>query len=351
MVNNSIITRFESAQLIFCDKVNNKSKTLQIASQHLKHLMEYAILRGLSRQEMLDVIPHSFGYITDEMTTVSPEEFYAVLVVIEERLKEELTGIRSGRYLNLNALGLIYKISLQATTIEEAFFYLKNYLNATFPIVTIDTVIEDSTVTLFADVNTERDVLNRIILENLLTIMAREIKMMAGEKTKIKLFSPHYNNVYPGSWASDDRFGLRFEKTILHSELKDQSRFHLDLLIPRYLQLIENFGSDESFLSKVRIAVLNLACPELPNLKLVAEAFNITPRTLQRRLQAENTTFRDLMDDLKRQISNMLLLHNRFSVTDISFVLGYSEQAAFIHSFNKWYGTSPQKYRDEVQYR
>lgn len=329
--------------------MNRNPSARKIASHHLKHMMEYAILRGISHQEMLNVVRHSYAYICDETTAVDPGEFYAVLEVIDECLKDDLIGIRSGRYLNLKALGLIYKISLQATSIEEAFFYLKNYLDATFPMVLTDIVFVDSTVSLNISIESSSERLNRIIIENLLTVMAREITMMAGESTEIQIYSPFYTEQYPDSWYRGKQFGLSFGDTILQASLKDKSRLHLDILIPEYLKLIEALKSDDSFLSKVRIAALNLAGPELPQLKMVADSFSITPRTMQRRLREENSTFRDVIDDLKRQISDMLLLHDRFSVADISFVLGYSEPAAYIHSFNKWHGISPQKFRETLQ--
>lgn len=328
--------------------MNRNPSGRKVASHHLKHMMEYAILRGISHQEMLNVVRLSYAYICDETTAVDLGEFYAVLEVIDESLKDDLIGIRSGRYLNLKTLGLIYKISLQATSIEEAFFYLKNYLDATFPMVVTDTVFVDSTVSLNISIESSSERLNRIILENLLTVMAREITMMAGESTEIQMYSPFYTEKYPNSWYQGKQFGLSFGDTILQASLKDKSRLHLDILIPEYLKLIEALKSDDSFMSKVRIAALNLAGPELPQLKMVADSFSITPRTMQRRLREENSTFRDVIDDLKRQISDMLLLHDRFSVADISFALGYSEPAAYIHSFNKWHGISPQKFRETL---
>jgi len=40
------------------------------------------------------------------------------------------------------------------------------------------------------------------------------------------------------------------------------------------------------------------------------------------------------------------MLHDRFTITDIASVLGYSEPVAIIHSFKKWHGHPPQKMRD-----
>lgn len=111
--------------------------------------------------------------------------------------------------------------------------------------------------------------------------------------------------------------------------------------------LIERMKPDRSFADKVRVAALNLARPTLPDLKMVASGFNLNERTFQRRLMVEGITYRQIMDDLKQEISGLLLRHDRFSVTDIASVLGYSEPAAFIRSFRKWHGESPLRMRKE----
>jgi len=203
------------------------SSKARIASTHLKHIMEYAVIRGVSKRQMLAALPYSSDHIYSESAIVTPDEFYTVLQVIDKQLKDDLAGIRCGRFLNMRALGF---------------------------------------------------------------------------------------------------------------------------LIPEYLKLAESLKADSSFSSRVKIAALNLAGPELPDLKTVADSFNITTRTLQRRLQSENNSFRGLLDEMKRRISDMLLQHNRYSVADISFVLGYSEPSAFIHSFKKWHGIPPKKFRESFGY-
>ena len=95
-------------------------------------------------------------------------------------------------------------------------------------------------------------------------------------------------------------------------------------------------------------AMLQLAQPALPGLDMVADTFNLTSRTLQRRLVQEGTSFRQIAEGLKRQVCHLLLLHDRYSVADISLLLGYSDAAAFIHSFKKWYGATPAKLRKQT---
>ncbi len=307
--------------------------------------MEYARWKGISSSEMIQVMQNPPKDFLEETSVVNEEDFYAVLDLAEQNLKDDLLGIYLGKFLNLNALGLIYRISLQAPTVEEALHYLQTYLNTTFPIIEIKTIINESLATIQLAIQNKQITLNRIILEYALTVMSRELSMMTAEQAQIRLYSPFYGTTYPKPWSQGLDFSLDFTPTILKAELQDRSRLQLDILIPEYLKLLEGLKDVQSFSNKVKIASLNMARPELPDLETIADAFHLTPRTLQRRLGEENATFRQIIDDLKRQISALLIRHNRFSVSDISYVLGYSEPAAFIHSFKKWYGDSPKRVR------
>lgn len=307
--------------------------------------MEYARWKGISSSEMIQVMQNPPKDFLEETSVVNEEDFYAVLDLAEQNLKDDLLGIYLGKFLNLNALGLIYRISLQATTVEEALHYLQTYLNTTFPIIEIKTIINESLATIQLAIQNKQITLNRIILEYALTVMSRELSMMTAEQAQIRLYSPFYGTTYPKPWSQGLDFSLDFTPTILKAALQDRSRLQLDILIPEYLKLLEGLKDVQSFSNKVKIASLNMARPELPDLETIADAFHLTPRTLQRRLGEENATFRQIIDDLKRQISALLIRHNRFSVSDISYVLGYSEPAAFIHSFKKWYGDSPKRVR------
>ncbi|WP_337041719.1 AraC family transcriptional regulator [Emticicia sp. 17c] len=321
---------------------------MKILALHLQHVLEYAQMRGIARQElvgMMETPPQDFSGPTE---TVTITDFYIVIDEIDRQLQEERLGIRLGNFLNLGALGLIYQISLQATTIEEALHYLQIYINATFPAVDLRTSVTELSAEIVLTITNEQLSANRIILENLLTVIGREISLMSARELSIIKTSPFCSENYPDDWRNTENYSVSFTPTILKATLQDRSRQQLDVLIPEYLKLIESLKADMTFANRVKIASLHLAKPELPNLETVADVFHLTPRTFQRRLVNENITFRQIIDDLRKQISDLLIRHNRFSVSDIAYVLGYSEPAAFIHSFKKWFGEAPERLRQRT---
>ncbi len=83
-----------------------------------------------------------------------------------------------------------------------------------------------------------------------------------------------------------------------------------------------------------------------PLLDAVAAGLAISPRHLQNKLRDEGTSYRALLDGLRREAAVEYLRRGQMPIVDVAFILGFSEQSAFNHAFKRWTGTSPQQYRE-----
>jgi AraC-like DNA-binding protein len=77
----------------------------------------------------------------------------------------------------------------------------------------------------------------------------------------------------------------------------------------------------------------------------VAASLAMSRRTLTRRLGEEGTSFRAVLDDVRRELALALLQDASLSVADVAFFLQYSEPAAFHRSFRRWTDLTPHEYR------
>lgn len=88
---------------------------------------------------------------------------------------------------------------------------------------------------------------------------------------------------------------------------------------------------------------------EFPEFADVAAQFNMSEPTLRRRLQQEGTSYRTIVENIRRDLAVQKLLRGRHSVNAISEMLGYSETRAFTRAFREWTGLSPVKYRESFR--
>lgn len=97
------------------------------------------------------------------------------------------------------------------------------------------------------------------------------------------------------------------------------------------------------------VQVARLVTEELqggaPSLAQIARRMAMSPRTLQRRLELEETTFADVLDQTRRHIAQAYMKDRGLALTEIAYLLGFSEPSAFTRAFQRWYGTAPSQYR------
>jgi len=79
----------------------------------------------------------------------------------------------------------------------------------------------------------------------------------------------------------------------------------------------------------------------------IAKQIGIDRSTLARQLKNKNTSYSTLLAEV-RQEAALRLLMQRCSVNEVAAELAYSEPSAFQHAFQRWYGTSPKRYRELV---
>jgi len=135
-----------------------------------------------------------------------------------------------------------------------------------------------------------------------------------------------------------------------------------DLLIPMKAFNPETFGllqshmenqlrrmsSEESVADRVKTVLLSTIQYQFPDMETVASKLCLSPRTLQRHLSHENTSFKNILQETKFELARQLLKQNNLTISEISFTLGYSDLGNFSRSFKKVNGKSPQEYRNSL---
>lgn len=83
-------------------------------------------------------------------------------------------------------------------------------------------------------------------------------------------------------------------------------------------------------------------------LENMADKLELTPRTIQRKLAKEETSFKKLVEEVRRNLSLEYLTETRLPVGEIAHRLGYRDSAGFSHAFTRWVGKSPTDFRSQV---
>lgn len=79
--------------------------------------------------------------------------------------------------------------------------------------------------------------------------------------------------------------------------------------------------------------------------KRVAEKLHLSPRNLQLKLAAKETSYQDILLSTRQRLALSYLNQSKFAITEIAFLLGYADSSNFTRAFRHWHGVSPTDYR------
>lgn len=96
---------------------------------------------------------------------------------------------------------------------------------------------------------------------------------------------------------------------------------------------------------KVRAELIARLPAGEPSRAEIAAALHLSEKTLQRRLREEDTSYQQLLDDIRRDLATQFLDDSRLSVCEITFRLGFSDQSSFTRAFRRWTGRAPGEFR------
>ncbi|MDQ3262165.1 MAG: AraC family transcriptional regulator [Myxococcota bacterium] len=110
-------------------------------------------------------------------------------------------------------------------------------------------------------------------------------------------------------------------------------------ILKRHAQeMLARLPPDDDLVAEVRHTLLR-STP--PTLSAPGRVLGIGPRTLQRRLRAAGRSLRELHDEVRCEQAVTYLADPRRSVSEVAFLLGFSEVSSFHRAFRRWTGRSP----------
>jgi AraC-like DNA-binding protein len=85
-----------------------------------------------------------------------------------------------------------------------------------------------------------------------------------------------------------------------------------------------------------------------PSIEAIAEKIGMHPRALRRKLEIEETSYRDLLAEVRMRLAIEYLRKTEMTNEEIASRLGYSDASNFRHAFTRWTGKSPSEFRVAV---
>jgi AraC-like DNA-binding protein len=159
--------------------------------------------------------------------------------------------------------------------------------------------------------------------------------------------------VHPEAYREALRAPIRFNADIgiLHFD-KDAMRAPLphgtpdiakatDRIAEQYIESLD----PHKVVSQVRRLLIDLLPSGKVDQEIVSSRLNRSTSTLQRQLQGEGMSYREVLESTQRSLAETYLRDKKYSHAQIAYLLGFSEQSNFSRAFKRWTSMSPRQYQ------
>ncbi|MCX7708525.1 MAG: AraC family transcriptional regulator [Clostridia bacterium] len=138
---------------------------------------------------------------------------------------------------------------------------------------------------------------------------------------------------------------LVFDKELLKLPVIEPNRQLLVLFENIARELLDKIENNETYSRKVHTIILKEMKGEAPSVDMVAKTMAVSVRSLQGYLKREGTSYTKLINEARKDLALHYLKSKNASISEIAYVLGFSEISAFNRAFKKWTNRTPGEFR------
>ena len=104
----------------------------------------------------------------------------------------------------------------------------------------------------------------------------------------------------------------------------------------------------EPLIDQVRMAIRSRLPEGWPSLECIGEDLRLSPASIRRELARVGLTYKGLVQTMRRELAFVYLRQHHLPLSEIAFLLGYSELSAFSRAVRRWTGKSPRAVRSRL---
>jgi AraC-like DNA-binding protein/HAMP domain-containing protein len=268
-----------------------------------------------------------------------------------ERIKDPCWGLAAGevwRPTDFHALGCAF---LASRTLESALIRLERFYRIVIQDVALQVTADQDHYSITyappspdADIPPLQDTRWSVILR-----MCREAYGPDLPLHEVQLTHPWQACGYEQYFGcpvryESDRSGLTFPLEAMRRPLRAMNQ-EMARASDRILSDFDRCLADTSIRGRVRRAVLDALPSGKPSATSVAKGLALAPRTLQRKLQEEGTTFQEVSDTVRKELAQQYVQSGEYDLGAVTYLTGFATLSAFSRAYKGWTGRTPSEDR------
>ena len=307
------------------------------------------------RQAIRD-LGHDPSALIDETVPMNEFEFYQLCNKIASTIDDPTLALRYGSALHLGTHGVLGNALTSCRTLRQAAEFLVRHNPVSTMEARIHFAFDHDNAILSLTTGIELPAAPNFMPEVFFMAAVNGISEMVG----MELAGCHVEfafeptmpeEIYAQFIGVPVRFGESGNRFIgprdaVNLPLSAAGNEVADIYVRQCSKILIERSRAANCAAQVRRILLN-ANNKITSEHAVAERLKMSARTLRRRLSEEKTSFREIFDEIRKDMAMAYLRETRLPIAEIGLLLGFDDVANFRRAFRRWNGSSPQFYRKQ----
>jgi len=264
-------------------------------------------------------------------------------------------GLRCGPRYHLSFYGMLGLAAMTSDNLAEAYRVIFKYLPMTWTYMFWSLHTEDGQAVIELEPHHDIESCRPYMLERSLaagytigcdalgfTLPLVEVNVDLPEPAHAQLYRDTFNCPVNFDAPCND---FRFDESYLSTPLLQTESESARIFSAQCEQICANLVDQGSFSEVIRQHLLQLP-NQISSLEKIAERLHMTPRTIQRKLAAEKTSYLELVENVRHNLAAEYLKTTGLTMEEIAVRLGYADAPSFSHAFKRWTGMAPGSMRE-----
>jgi AraC-like DNA-binding protein len=324
--------------------------TALLRSASLTHFAEVAAECGLDARALVAEVGLPPRCLQDPDLKIPASKVGHLLELAAERAKEPAFALRMAESRRLSNLGPLALLVRDEPTLRSALEALMRHIHVHNEALAVEVEPSSNLVVIRQHLLGEGGQPLRQASELALGVMFRVLAVFMGAGWRPRLVC--FTHKAPASLAMHRRifgdaveFGHEFNGIVCNAADLDRPNPGADPVMARYAQRLlgSTLGANAKLSDRVRQLIVLLLPRGLCRIEVVAQHLGVDRRTVARRLAAENTSFSELVNALRRDLVARYLADGARPLGEVSALLGFSAPSAFSRWYSLGFGQSPRR--------
>jgi AraC-like DNA-binding protein len=308
---------------------------------------------NLSAQDLLRYACLPLDLFSQKSPTLTTAEYFRLWQGFEYLLDDPAFPLRLGQAVSVESFSPPIFACFCSSNLNAAFTRLAQYKPLIGPLTLQVTQTNQQTAIAFDCLPGNLPLPSALIATELVFLV--HIARLA-TRERIMPTAVSITASLPKTEQYESFFGVRIEQGIVNSltfAAQDAEKPFLtaneniwSFFAPALSRRMADLELEDQFRDRVRACLMEILASGQCTMADVAQRLAVSTRTLQRRLQAEETSFQQELSNLRAELANQYLANTHYSSAEIAFLLGYNDVSSFFRAFHTWTGKAPKEVRE-----